>query len=105
MTARYRWPLSPQQDRDVRVRVSKRLLERHNRNWDARDEEWPILERPSGREELAFYRSSDLAWWEQLAETYPDEARRRVRTWAALTKRYGPAVPVVGPTSNGNGYA
>jgi hypothetical protein len=86
---RFYWKLSPEADRRVRDNVGKRLLERHRRNWDAREDEMPLLEFPSGREELAFYRSRDYGWWVQLAATYPDRALYRFTRWVRLARKYG----------------
>lgn len=88
--ARFRWPLEPEADRRVRERVARRLLERHRRNWDAQMDEMPLLNQPSGRERLAMYRQSTPEQWAEIASTYPEEARRMMRDWATLLKRYEP---------------
>ena len=64
-----------------------RLTDRHPVTIN--DEEWPVIEFPSGREELAFYREQGIEWWANLAATFPDRAAWRARRYAALIRRYG----------------
>lgn len=90
--SRYYWPVGPKRDRKIRKNVMKRLAERHDRNWEAmlEDKEVPVLDFPTGREELEFYRTqTDQAWWENLYRAYPDRARWRAKRWVALAARYG----------------
>jgi hypothetical protein len=73
--------LTKEQDREVRQQVTDMLVE---------EDEWPLLDQPSGREALQFYRSRDGNWWMQIAATFPDRARWHARQYGALIKRYGP---------------
>jgi hypothetical protein len=83
--------LTKEQDREVRQQVADMLVARHRRNWEPLEEdEWPLLDQPSGREALQFYRSRDGNWWMQIAATFPDRARWHARQYGALIKRYGP---------------
>jgi hypothetical protein len=50
----------------------------------------PGLDEVSGRERLAFYRSKDQAWWDQLAAVYPNSAWQHALDFIQLSRRYGP---------------
>lgn len=90
--ARYYWPLTKEQDRTVRGRLIGRVKDRHHRNWEPLyDDEVPLLNQPSGREALAFYRAQNADWWANEAATFEDRARWHARQYAALIRRYGPA--------------
>ena len=90
----YYWKLTAESDKKVRKNTVERLVERHKRNWDAWDDR-PVLEFPTGREELAFYRSREYGWWAELAATYPDRAAWRLRRYAKLVRLYGLSTPVM----------
>jgi len=89
--------LTKEQDRKVRKTVVDMLCERHQRNWQPlEDDEWPLLDQPSGRERLAWYRAQTVEWWAQIAATFPDRARWHMREYAALVRKYGtPMLAVV----------
>ena len=88
---RFRWPLNPKDDQEARKLATAMGLERHKRNWTAFDEgEWPVLEKASGREMLAFFRAQDYNWWQLQLATHPNRARYYARQYAILAKRYGP---------------
>lgn len=90
--------LTKQQDRKVRAEVVDMLKERHARNWQPlEDDEWPLIDQPSGREALAWYRAQSAEWWMQIAATFPDRAKWHARQYAALVKKYG--TPTLVPSS------
>ena len=82
--------LTKAQDRKVRAELVAMLKERHHRNWQPLDDdEWPLLDQPSGREALQFYRTRDAIWWANEAMTFPDRAQWHMKQYAALVKKYG----------------
>ena len=44
----------------------------------------PGLTQKSGRERLAFYRTTDQAYWDQLAQVNLSRAKHNMMDWAAL---------------------
>lgn len=94
-----RWyhTLDAKQDRKVREQLQGLLKERHKRNWEPMENpnEMIGMKWPSGREELAYYRSQQASFWMDLAASYPDRAKWRLKRWAQLAKRYGPVLQVV----------
>lgn len=85
---RFYVPLTAEQNRIVTRAVSTRITE----HWKAASEDFldnPLfLNEPSGRERLAFYRSTTYEWWAQLAAIRPDRARFRFHDWRALRRKY-----------------
>lgn len=84
--------------KEVSDKVAKRLAEHVKATFDYYLEHMPGLTGLSGRERLAFYRSTDQAYWDTLANVNLYEAVNRMKDWQALNRRYPRLVPVM---SNG----
>jgi len=99
--ARYYWPMTDAQRQKVNARAGKRLAERFKAAYEGFPELMPFIDERSGRERLAFYRSTDQEWWDNLIAADWQQAHTRLLDWAALSRRYGPPVMLPQPVSNG----
>ncbi len=110
----YSWPIG----KDGVERVADRLAKRAAAYWlelgRSFTEDMPFLKQPTGREALAFYETTDLQWWLELAYGYTDEegnvhdgnfqeAQYQMRRWGSLVNLYGAAEVQMPVYSNGNG--
>ena len=86
------WPLTPEEDRRVRAEVIDPLVERSKTNFNELLTGLPGRENVTGREQLAFYRSTDEAYWAGLMGSYPQLAAASLRDWARLSHLYGEPV-------------
>jgi len=99
--SRYYWPLTNEQRQEVNKRAAKRLNERFMSRYAGFPELMPLIDKRTGRERLAFYRTTDQAWWDNLMMENSWEAEIRLHDWDALQRRYGPPVMLPQPVSNG----
>ena len=81
--------LSEKEEDFVREAVDALLAERFRRADAAVLEEMPGVKQVSGPEELAFNRTTEQGYWDQLTATYPGLAKYRALRWMALERKYG----------------
>ena len=94
---RFYIPLSPAEESAVRERVSKRIAQHYKETSEEfMTEDIRIaLGLPEGRERLAFYRTTNQAWWNTIAQVNPNRARFLANDWRSLRRRYGPPPPML----------
>ena len=92
------YPMSPKTFTEVSDKVAKRLAE-HVTDVDKFYIEYmPGLTKKSGREKLAFYRTTDTDYWSRLAEVNLARAGSNMREWASLQRKFG---SIALPATNG----
>ncbi len=85
-------------------RLAKRAVEYIKKLDRSFIDDLPGLKQPTGREQLAIYRRSVQAEWEELAKVDYKGAMYHMQRWGALSRRYGPPQLLPQPVySNGNG--
>mgnify|MGYP001613215709 CR=1 FL=1 len=81
------YTMTPEVFQEVSDSVAKRLA-KHVKDVDSYLlEHMPGLEKKSGREKLAFYRSTDQMYWDRLAMVNLARAVSNMLEWAALTRK------------------
>ena len=81
------YTMTPEVFQEVSDNVAKRLA-KHGKDMDAYLlEHMPGLEKKSGREKLAFYRTTDQPYWDRLASVNLARAVSNMREWAALSRK------------------
>ena len=88
MSDRFYIPLTSDQEKTVRNRASKRIGEYWKRSSEEFFENLIGLDERTGRERIAFYRSTSQPFWDRLSETRPDRARILGRDWMILRRKY-----------------
>ena len=92
------YPMSPKVFQEVSDKVAKRLAE-HVTDVDKFYVEYmPGLTKKSGREKLAFYRTTDEAYWERLSSINMARAKANLAEWSTLVRRYS---SIALPATNG----
>ena len=84
----YAWPLTPEESDDVTKLVSDQLADEFIRDVYGIEEEVAGLREVSGRQQLAFYESQDITYWQNLLAVYPDTARQAFLEFARLVRRF-----------------
>ena len=82
------FPLSPEDDREVRKEVIKLGLALHKANFEA-GRTRPGMTDISGREQLALFRSKDADYWIKLGEVFPEGAKELAREFISLLRKFG----------------
>ena len=85
----YLYPMTEEAMKEVGQNVADRISAYVKESQAYLFEHMPFVEDKSGREKLAFYRTTDAAYWENLARTNRDYAKAKILEWAALVRRYG----------------
>lgn len=87
--APYYFPVDRETDQRIRKQVCTKAVKRSHDNFEFYADEMPGDFPVSGRELLAFFRSTDQSYWEARAATYPQRAAKDLLLWGALARRYG----------------
>lgn len=81
------YPMTPEEFETVSDAVVEQLTEHVRQAFDYYVDNFPGITKRSGAQRLAFYRSTDQAYWDRLAATNPMWAKHNLMDWIALTRR------------------
>ena len=82
----FHFPIDADQDRRIRERVGKRLVELSKRNHEA-FKQLPGMRQMSDAQRLADYRAKDEAWWQNVTVRNPLEAWAYTLDYARLVRQ------------------
>ena len=80
----YYYPVDAEQSARIDRDLAKWMQERYASNMDYTATHVPGFTKAGPREELAFLRSKDIAWWQMQFELSPTLAAGLMRRWYAI---------------------
>ena len=81
------YPVENKVLKEISDDVAKRLSDFVTESQEYLMEHMPLLDPKSGREKLAFFRTTDPLYWENLVRTNPAWAKSKIMEWASLVRR------------------
>ena len=81
------YPMTPDEFEEFRKACVDRMRHHINDAEEYYEKHFPGLERVPWREELAYYRQQDYAYWERLTTQHPGMAKSTLLRYASLSRR------------------
>ena len=88
MPTPFLFPMTGEDFKEISEKLGKRISKEMKELGDYLLDHMPGLDQKSGREKLAFYRTTDAAYWERLTAINRDRAKSNLLEWGALSRRY-----------------